>query len=412
MPSVSFCFRVHQPYRLKQYNFKDIGLLHNYDDAEANAAAINEAANNCYLPGNEIILSQIKATNGKFKVAFSISGLVLELLLQYRPDVIDSFKQLIQTGCVELLAETYNNSLAWLHSKKEFSVQIEKHRLLVKKLFDAAPVVFRNTQLIYNNGLAKFIADAGYKGIICEGQDNILKGRTPNQTYAAPGNGDFGVLLRNTALSDDIAFRFGETGWNQHPLTAEKFAGWVHAHQANDTCNINLFFDYETFGIHKKAGTGIFEFLKHLPGAVLANPKFKFKTPSEALDNCYPKDIYDVPKTISWEDKKNNYCLWTDNVIQHNSIRKIYSLENMVLKSDNEKTIDTWRKLQAVDYFYFMQAQQPCERDDSYLSNPAGNRHEAFETYCNILTDFEISVIKSGLEANPFKFLNKSYSIF
>ncbi len=412
MPSVSFCFRVHQPYRLKQYDFKDIGLLHNYDDAEANAAAINEAADNCYLPANEIILSQIKATNGKFKVAFSISGLVLELLQQYRPDVIDSFKLLLQTGCVELLAETYNSSLAWLHSKKEFSVQIEKHRLLVKKLFNAAPVVFRNTELIYNNGLAKFIADAGFKGILCEGLENILKGRTANQTYAAPGNGDFGVLLRNAALSDDIAFRFGETGWNQHPLTAEKFAGWVHAHPSNNTCNINLFFDYETFGIHKKKGAGIFEFLRHLPRAVLANPEFKFNTPTEALENCYPKDIYDVPKTISWNDRTNDGCLCTDNVMQHNIIRKIYSLENMVLKSGNDKTIDTWRKLQAADYFYFVQEPQRCDGDDCHLLSHFKYSQEAFKTYRNILTDFEISVIKSGLEANPFKFLNRTYSIF
>jgi alpha-amylase len=412
MPSVSFCFRVHQPYRLKQYDFKDIGLLHSYDDAEANAAAINEAADKCYLPANEIILSQIKATNRKFKAAFAISGAVLELLQQYRPDVIESFTQLIHTGCVELLAETYNNSLAWLHSKKEFSVQIEKHRLLVKKLFNAEPVVFINTQLIYNNGLAKFIADAGYKGIICEGQHNILKGRTPNQTYAAPGNGDFGLLLRNAALSDDIAFKFGDTGWNQHPLTAEKFAAWIHAHPSNDTCNINLFLDYETFGVHKKKGTGIFEFLKYLPAAILANPEFKFTNPREALEDCYPKDIYDVAKTISWQDTTNDYCLWTENVQQHNIIRKIYSLENMVLKSENEKNIDTWRKLQAVDYFNFMQKQQPCDGGDSDLLSPSGSWQQAFKTYCNILTDFEISVIKSGLEANPFKFLNRSYSIF
>jgi alpha-amylase len=412
MPSVSFCFRVHQPYRFKKYDFKDIGLLHTYDDAAANEAAINDTADKCYLPANKIILSQIKATNRKFKAAFSISGVVLELLQQYRPDVIESFKHLVQTGCVELLAETYNNSLAWLHSKKEFSVQIEKHRLLVNKLFNAEPVVFINTQLIYSNGLANFIAEAGYKGIICEGQYNILKGRTPNQIYAAPGNGDFGLLLRNTALSDDIAFRYGDNGWNQYPLTAEKFAGWIHAHPSNETCNINLFLDYETFGIHKKKRTGIFEFLKHLPAAILANPEFKFTTPREALEDCYPKDIYDVAKTISWQDQTNDYCLWMDSVQQHNIIRKIYSLENMVLQSENENNIDTWRKLQAVDNFYFIQTMQPCEGGDSNLLNSPGRCQQAFKTYCNILTDFEISVIKSGIEANPFKFSNRKYLIF
>jgi alpha-amylase len=410
MPSINFCFRVHQPYRLKKYEFKNIGLLHNYYDAAANATAINTVADECYLPANEIILSQIKATGGKFKIAFSISGTVLELLQQYRMDVIDSFKQLIQTGCVEILAETYYNSLSWLHCKKEFAAQVKKHSMLVKQLFDVTPVVFRNTELIYNNELANFIAAAGYKGILCEGLSKILKGRTTNQTYAAPGTGDFGVLPRNVELSDDIAFRFGETGWSQHPLTAEKFAEWIHRHTSADTCNINLFFDYETFGIHKKRDTGIFDFLQYLPNAVLANPEFKFKTSTEALDNCYPKDIYDVPATISWEDKTNDCCLWTGNVMQHNTIRKIYSLENMVLKSGNEKTIDTWRKLQAADYFYFMSAHQRCEGDAYHLLNPFACPKEAYDTYNNILTDFEISIIKMGIESKPAKFSNSPQS--
>jgi alpha-amylase len=410
MPSISFCFRVHQPYRLNQYDIKNIGVLHNYDNYSANAAAINTVADESYLPANEIILSQIKRSDGKFRVAFSISGTVLELLQQYRPDVIDSFKKLIQTGCVEILAETYNNSLSWLHSKKEFTAQIEKHGLFVKELFNVQPLIFRNTELIYNNELANFIAAAGYKGILCEGLSKILKGRTANQTYALPGNADFGVLLRNVELSDDIAFRFGATGWCQHPLTAEKFAEWVHRHTSADTCNINMLFDYETFGIHKKKVTGIFDFLSHLPDAVLANPEFKFKTPTEALDNCFPKDIYDVPEIISWEDKNNDCCLWGENVMQHNTIRKIYSLENMVLKSENAKTIDTWRKLQAADYFYFMSAHQRCEGDAYHLLNPFAFPKEAYDTYNNILTDFEISIIKIGIASTQVKFSNSPQS--
>lgn len=410
MPSVSFCFRVHQPGRLKQYQFENIGVLHNYDDAEANAEAINTVADECYLPANEIILSQIEKSDRRFKVAFSISGTVLELLQQYRPDVITSFKKLLATGCVEILAETYNNSLSWLHSKKEFSEQVKKHTALVKELFDLTPAVFRNTELIYNNELAKFIAAAGYKGVLCEGLSRILKGRTTNQTYAAPDNGDFSVLLRNVELSDDIAFRFGSTGWSQHPLTAQKFAGWLHAHSADDTCNINLFFDYETFGIHKKKDTGIFEFLEHLPNEILANETFCFKTPTEALENCYPKDIYDVSEIISWEDKNNDCCLWGENVMQHNTIRKIYSLENMVLKSENETILNTWRKLQTVDYFYFMSAHQRCEGDAYHLLNPFTCSKEAFKTYNNILTDFEISIIKRGLNESHHQFSSQAHS--
>lgn len=410
MPSISFCFRVHQPYRLRPYAFKDIDVLHCYDDAEANAQAINTIADECYLPANAILLQQLTALHGKFKVAFSISGTVLELLQQYRPDVIDSFKQLVQTGNVEILAETYNNSLSWLHSKKEFTAQVEKHSDLIKSLFDVTPVVFRNTELIYNNELAQFISRMGYKGILCEGLSRILKGNTTNQTYAVPNNGDFGVLLRNAELSDDIAFRFGATGWSQHPLTAQKFAEWIHGHTAADTCNINLFFDYETFGIHKNTDTGIFEFLEQLPHEILSHPDFYFKTPAEALENCYPKAIYDVPEIISWEDKNNDCCLWGENVMQHNTIRKIYSLENMVLKSGDENMIRTWRKLQAVDYFYYMSAHQRCEGDAYHLFNPFSCSKEAFTTYSNILTDFEISLIKSGINEYPHQFSGHAHA--
>lgn len=410
MPSISFCFRVHQPYRLRPYAFNDIDVLHCYDDAEANAAAINTIADECYLPANAILLQQLTALQGKFKVAFSISGTVLELLQQYRPDVVDSFRQLVQTGRVEILAETYSNSLSWLHSKKEFTTQVENHSSLIKSLFNVTPVVFRNTELIYNNELAGFISRLGYKGILCEGLSRILKGNSTNQTYAVPGNGDFGVLLRNAELSDDIAFRFGATGWSQHPLTAQKFAEWIHGHTAADTCNINLFFDYETFGIHKNATTGIFQFLEQLPQEILAHPDFSFKTPEEALENCYPKAIYDVPEIISWEDKNNDCCLWGENVMQHNTIRKIYSLENMVLKSGNENMIRTWRKLQAVDYFYYMSAHQRCEGDAYHLFNPFSCSKEAFSTYSNILTDFEISLIKSGINEYPHKFSGHAHA--
>ncbi len=410
MPSVSLCFRVHQPYRLKQYEFNDIEMLHHYEDTAANEAAINAVSDECYLPANEIILAQIKKTAGKFKVAFSISGTVVELLQQYRPDVIASFKQLTETGSVEILAETYSNSLCWLHSKKEFATQVEKHGALIKKIFEVEPAVFRNTELIYSNELAKFIADLGYKGIFCEGLSKILKGRTANQTYATRCNGDFGVLLRNAELSNDIAFRFGATGWSQHPLTAQKFAAWLHAYNAEDTGNINLFFDYETFGIHKKGSTGIFKFLEHLPNELLAKHDFCFKTPAEVLDTYYPKDIYDVPDTISWEDKTNDCCLWGENVMQHNSIRKIYRLENMVLKSGDERIINIWRRLQAVDYFYFMCLQRRCEGDAYDLLNPFSSSKEAFQTYNTILTDFEIAVIKQGLAKNQHQFSNQIQS--
>ena len=306
MPSVSLGFKVHIPYRLKRFIPGEVGTYGNWFDEQAGKEAVDKLSDECYLPANRIIHSLIKQHNSDFKIAFSFSGTALELLQRHRPDVLRSFSQLVNTGCVEIFSETYYHSLSWLYSKNEFKRQVRKHDDLIKLVFGIEPAVFRNTELIYSNELARFIADLGYKGILCEGLERILKGRTPNQIYAAPDpdgyQDDFGLLLRNVRLSDDIAFRFDDPTWNEQPLTADKYAQWLHDQKEN-MCNINLFFDYETFGIHKKHSSGIFEFLKHLPAAILANKDWKFTTPSGALESCYPKDIYNVPKIILVQER-------------------------------------------------------------------------------------------------------------
>lgn len=397
MPSVSLSLKVHIPYRLKKFMPGVNDANNNWFDQQACKEAVDRLADACYLPANRIIYQLIKEQAGRFKIAFSFSGTALELLQKHRPDVLMSFKQLVNTGCVEIFSETYYHSLSWLHSKNEFKRQVQQHDDLIRLLFDAEPAVFRNTELIYNNELAAFIADMGYKGILCEGLEKILAGRPLNQTYAAPGNGDFGLLLRNVGLSDDIAFRFDDLAWNEQPLTAEKYAAWLHNQQDN-TCNVNLFFDYETFGIHKKAASGIFQFLAHLPPAVLSNADWTFVTPTEALDNCYPKDIYDVPLTISWENKEMVSCVWSENMMQNNTLRKIYSLENIVHGSGMPGAMEWWGSLQSADHFYYMCNDGRTANDTYRLLNPFGSAQEAFENYKNAVADFEIRLIQKGLD--------------
>ncbi len=392
MPTLTLSFKVHIPFRLKDYAINEPGIYFNNDAVKA---MIDQLADECYLPANRIMMTAIKQHNGKFKLAFSISGSAIELLQKYRPDVIESFYQLVHTGCVEILAETYYNSLSWLYSKKEFQYQVEKHGSVIQKIFGLTPSVLRNTELIYNNELASFAAGLGYKGIICEGLDKILQGRSANQVYAAPGNGDFGLLLRNVSLSDDIAFRFDDLQWNEHPLTAEKYASWIHSHA--DACNINLLMDYETFGIHKKAGTGIFEFLQNLQAAVLQHEGWHFATPTEVLDNCYPKDIYDVPKTISWKDKDIECCVWCENAMQNNMLKKIYSLENMLEKNGSEADRVSWGHFQSADHFYYMSDAGRAAHDAYDAFNPFDSAESAYRNYMNIITIFEINLIENGL---------------
>src|SRR5882724_2708808 len=286
MPSLCLYFKVHQPFQLKQYHARDIEVNHCYEDAASDEAVINRLADTSYLLANKILLSLIKENQGKFSITFSMSGTVLELLQRYRPDVIGSFQGLTNTGCVEILAETYYHSLSYLHSPDEFERQVRQHGMLVKMLFGLEPRIFRNTELIYNNGMAARISRMGFDAILCEGIDHILQGRSPNHIYQSPSEEKARLLLRNAALSDDIAFRFDDPFWSEYPLTAEKMAEWIHNHPEGDEV-INLFMDYETFGIHKKKETGIFDFLKALPGNILSDTSFSFDTPSEVV-KAYP----------------------------------------------------------------------------------------------------------------------------
>ena len=411
MPSVNFCFRIHQPYQLTSYCFNDIGKLHLYEDTMANAIIMDKLAENCYLPANKILMEQIKKSNGKFKFAFSISGTTLELFEQLRPDLIDSFKQLVETGCVEILAETYYNSLSWLHSKTEFDRQVKMHEEMVRKLFNTEPLVFRNTELIHDNELAKHIAEMGYKGMITEGIDVILKGRSPNQTYAAPDNGDFGILLRNTGLCDDIACWFGNAKGSRYALTAEKFADRIFHNYPEDSCNINLFLDYETFGIHKTAQTGIFKFLEQFPGAILANPEYSFKTPAEALDNCYPKGIYDVPETTSLNACYHDGKEWCNNVKQNIVLQKLYKLEILVSETSDERLINTWGKLQSADHFYFVEGNENNMGHAYHTQNSLSHAAAGYQQFVNILTDFEISLITANVEKNRGRFSHQFFSM-
>jgi alpha-amylase len=381
---------------MKKFVANNIGTSTSYYDEALDKAGIDQLVDDCCLPANKMMLEQIVKQKGNFKVSYSLSGVLLELLHTYRPDAIRSFKELAATGCVEFLSETYYNSLSSLHSAAEFQRQVVKHDDMIEDLFGLRPAVFRNTELIHNNKIAELIAELSLEGILCEGVERILQGRSCNKLYRAPGSEELAILLRNQALSDDIAFRFGDPNWSEHPLTAEKFAGWLHHHPA-DCDVINLFMDYETLGIHKTPGTGIFDFLSSLPAAVLQNENFIFSTASEVIDEKPPTGFYDVVKTISWEDRSMTNCVWTENMMQNNTLKKIYSIDKLVLSIADEAGVHQWGRLQAADYFYWM---------DESRKNCCGTSmtaREAYQYYSNMVADFEIAMIKKEIDARKKK---------
>lgn len=411
MASVCFYFQVHQPFRLRRYSVFDTDPF--YFDSQKNGDIARKVADKCYRPMTKLVLDLVKRHEGRFRVSYAITGVVLDQWEEYTPDVLDLFKQLAETGACEFVGETYHHSLSFLYSREEFKNQVDRHTKRVQELFGQTPTVFRNTELIYSNDVARHVAsltdETGkprFHGMLCEGADHLLGYRSPNYLYRPPGAGQgrggkpFGLLLKNYRLSDDIAFRFSNRGWSEWPLSAEKFAQWVNHINGNGyVCN--LFMDYETFGEHQWADTGIFKFMDVLPEKIFdVNPGHnEFLTPSQCFQKYDAVGEYDVPHMISWADTERDLSAWLGNAMQSNALNETYRLEKLV-KNRLEKAklsgsehdrqlaeyvLEDWRKLTTSDHFYYMCTKYWADGDVHKYFSPYESPYDAYINFMNVL---------------------------
>jgi len=387
--SICLYFQVHQPTRLRLYRFFDIGKDSHYYDDFANRTILRRVAQKCYLPMNALMLELIRSTKGKFKIAYSISGSALDQFQRFAPEVIDSFRALAATGCVEFLSETYYHSLASLASESEFLHQVVKHQRKIEELFGVKTTAFRNTELIYSNAIGEQVYKLGFKTMLTEGARHIMGWKSPNFIYTGATQPRLKLLLRNSGLSDDIAFRFSNRSWEMWPLTAEKYVAWMKSSAQNDDI-INLFMDYETFGEHQSASSGIFDFMKALPGAVLADGTFSFVTPSEAVKKHKAVAPLDVEDAISWADEERDLTAWLGNELQQEAYQKVYAMtEKLSIVGDPELWED-FGHLQESDHFYYMCTKFFSDGEVHKYFNPYDTPYEAFINYMNVISDFQI----------------------
>lgn len=391
MKTVCFYFQVHQPWRLKTYRFFNMGNDHNYLDDFTNRSIMQKVARQCYLPMNALLLNLIEENKGAFKCSFSITGSAIEQFKAYAPEVLESFKKLAATGCVEFLGETYSHSLSSLYSVDEFKSEVKLHSAMLKEEFGVKPTAFRNTELIYSDDIAKAVEGMGFKTMLAEGAKHILGWKSPNFVYTDAVDNKLRLLLRNYKLSDDIAFRFSNEGWPEWPLSADKFAQWV-ASETGDV--VNLFMDYETFGEHQKAATGIFDFMKALPAALLRTGELEFATVSEASKKLQPVAVLHCPHTMSWADEERDVTAWLGNDLQNEAFAKLYALASKVKKAKNKDFEYVWHFMQNSDHFYYMATKWFSDGDVHSYFNPYGSAYEAFINYMNVLADFEIELNK------------------
>ena len=400
MKAIVLYLHVHQPYRIRHFTALDAGNRHDYFDAAYEDQASNErilkkVAEKSYLPTNRRLLALLEQ-NPEFKLSLSITGTVLEQLERWSPDALQSFKDLVASGRVEIVGETYHHSLAFFYSRDEFEKQVAMHKEKVEAVFGQTPKVFRNTELAYNNDVAYWADKAGYKGVLAEGWDKVLGWRSPNYVYRPAYTEEIRLLMKNYKLSDDIAFRFGDHGWAEWPLTADKFAHWLNADM--NATNFNLFMDYETFGEHQWDDTGIFDFLAHLPQEWLKTDGNTFMTVSEACDSFKPSDQVDVPYTVTWADTERDLSAWLGNSMQQQAIQALYELEAKVLGTGDSNLIGDWRRLQTSDHFYYMCTKWWNDGDIHAYFSPYDTPYEAYMNFMNAYHDVRFRLSEKGVE--------------
>lgn len=391
MRNICFYFQVHQPFRLKRYRFFNIGNDHHYFNDFENKSIMRKVAEKCYLPTNKLLLDLIEKHGDDFKISFSISGTAIDQFELYAPDVLNSFKKLVDTGNVEILSETYAHSLASLKSDIDFVKQVDMHKQKIKEVFGVVPKVFRNTELIYSDEIGEKVYNMGYKTMLTEGAKHIMAWKSPNYLYCNAINPKLKLLLKNYKLSDDIAFRFSNRAWEEWPLSVEKYVSWLNAIDSKEEV-VNLFMDYETFGEHQWEETGIFEFMRYLPEYVLKNSDYRFATPSEVSDSLIPVGSISVPDPISWADEERDLTAWLGNELQDEAFEKLYELRHLIRKIDDPQILKDWTYLQTSDHFYYMCTKWFSDGDVHKYFNPYESPYEAFINYMNTLSDFIIRI--------------------
>ena len=384
MPDICLYLQVHQPYRVRPYRVFDIGTDACYFDAARNRAVIERVAAQSYGPTNALLAAAIRASGGAFRLALGVTGVLLEQLEAHCPRALESFQALVETGGVELLGETYHHSLAALVDPEELAEQVERHRAIVRRLFGVTPSVFRNTELLYEDAMAPRITALGYRAVLVEGTARVLGARTPNALYAAAGAPGLRVLPRNHRLSDDIAFRFAGRDGARSPLRAARYAEWIDGSPGDI---VGLFLDYETFGEHQPAASGIFDFLRELPGACAARG-LRFVHPS-TLAARPPCGVLSVPAITSWADTERDASAWLGNRMQRAAHERLYALRSAVEAAGDAALMDAWRRLTTSDHFYYMSTKRFSDGDVHSYFSPFATPYDAFVAYMNVLQDVE-----------------------
>ncbi|MGB3946330.1 MAG: glycoside hydrolase family 57 protein [Candidatus Saccharimonadales bacterium] len=394
---------VHQPWRIRDYSIFDAAQHHDYFDDMSeternNRAVFLKVADKSYRPMN-ILLQKLLAEQPDFRFSLSITGTFIEQAKRFAPDVLDSFKALVDTGRVEIVGETYHHSLAFFYSREEFERQVSLHAELIKSVFGVEPTAFRNTELAYNDELAKWADSRGYKAILSEGWDPVLEWRSPNHVYQPAGTSSIALLTKNYRLSDDLAFRFGNKAWEQWPLSVGTYERWLDASLEHGNV-VNLFMDYETFGEHQWEDTGIFGFFHDFVSRWAQRADRAFYTVTEAASTFEKAGELSMPHTVTWADSERDLTAWLGNSMQQESLKYLYALEHDIIRSKDQRLMADWRQLQTSDHVYYMCTKWFRDGDVHAYFSPYDSPYDAFLYFMNALRDMRYRLMHYHSSSN------------
>ena len=397
MRTICLYLHIHQPIRYHEYSIFDVANDSNYyydhyDSRQSNERIFKKVANKSYRPMLSLLERNMQS-HPDFKVSFSITGTWLEQAQKWAPELIDQIRRMVERGQAEIVGETYYHSLAYFYNLDEFNDQVLMHSQLIERLFGVKPQVFRNTELAYNDSLAKWADEKGYKGILAEGWDKILGWRSPNYVYRPAGTQNIKLLLKNYRLSDDIAFRFSNRAWSEWPLTVPKYINWLNMDCLRGNL-VNLFMDFETFGEHQWEDTGIFNFMDSLISIWLSEYENRFVTVSEACDLEEPADEISMPDTVTWADTERDLSAWLSNKMQVSAMQELYNLRNDILATNDGQLIADWRYLTTSDHPYSMCTKYWNDGDVHAYFSAYASPYESFMYFMNVLRDIEYRMKK------------------
>ena len=392
MRAICLYLHIHQPVRYRQYSIFDVGNISNYyqdvyNGRQSNERIFKKVATKSYHPMLDLLEKNLRKYP-EFKVSLSITGTWLEQAEKWDQDLIKQICRMVASGQVEIVGETYYHSLAFFYNRNEFEDQVHLHADKIKQLFGVTPRVFRNTELAYNDSLARWADEQGYAGILAEGWDKVLSGKSPNFVYQPSGCENLKLLLKNYRLSDDIAFRFSNRNWKEWPLTVSKYQKWLNLGCLNGNL-INLFMDFETFGEHQWADTGIFDFMDSLITSWLSEYENKFVTVSEACELMPPDGEISMPETVTWADTERDLSAWLSNNMQTSAMQDLYALRERILSTNNAQLISDWRLLTTSDHPYSMCTKYWNDGDVHAYFSAYASPYESFMYFMNVLRDIE-----------------------